>query len=59
MKDQNKHEQSLDPENWDEFQDLAHKVVDDLVDYLKTVGDRPVWTALPDESKSCLKKCCH
>jgi aromatic-L-amino-acid/L-tryptophan decarboxylase len=56
MKDQNKHEQSLDPENWDEFQDLAHKVVDDLVDYLKTVGDRPVWTALPDESKKLFEE---
>ena len=51
MTDQSKHEQTLDPENWDEFQDLAHKVVDDLVGYLKTVGDRPVWTPLPEEAK--------
>ncbi len=52
MNNQLKKEKNLDPDNWDEFQKLAHRVVDDLVDYLKTVGDRPVWKALPSDSKN-------
>ena len=52
MDDQLKEEKNLDPDNWDEFQELAHQVVDDLINYLKTVGDRPVWKALPDDSKN-------
>lgn len=52
MNNQLKEEKNLDPDNWDEFQKLAHRVVDDLVDYLKTVGDRPVWKALPSDSKN-------
>ena len=52
MNNQLKKEKNLDPDNWDDFQKLAHRVVDDLVDYLKTVGDRPVWKALPSDSKN-------
>ena len=44
MKNIDKNEKTLDPNDWDEFQALLHKVCDDMVDYLKTVGDRPVWS---------------
>jgi len=51
MKATDKKEKTLDPDDWDEFQALLHRVCDDVVDYLKTVGDRPVWSELPEDSK--------
>jgi aromatic-L-amino-acid/L-tryptophan decarboxylase len=39
--------ETLDPENWDKMQTLAHRMIDDAFDYLKTVGDRPVWQPIP------------
>lgn len=39
-------EESLDPANpeeWDAFRSLAHRMVDDMVDHLSTLRDRPAW----------------
>jgi len=41
--------ETLDPENWDEMRALAHRMVDDAITYLQTVGERPVWQPVPDE----------
>ncbi len=41
---------SLDPQNWDDMRTLAHSMVDDMLDYLQQVGERPVWTPPPSES---------
>jgi len=46
-----KYFETLDPEDWDEMRGLAHRMVDDAVEYLKTVGDRPVWQAMPEAVK--------
>ena len=59
MKNTHKNEKTLDPDDWDEFQALLHKVCDDMVDYLKTVGDRPVWSELPEDSKNFLLRICQ
>lgn len=40
--------ETLDPESWDDMRALAHRMVDDAIDYLSTVADRPVWQLLPD-----------
>lgn len=40
-------QESLDPQDWDQTRKLAHKMVDDAIDYLKTVKDRPVWQKMP------------
>ena len=45
-------EESLDPEDWDSFRTLGHRMVDDMLDYLKTVGSRPGWRHAPDEIKA-------
>ncbi len=45
-------ERSLDPDNWDEFRALGHRAFDDMVDYLQTIRDRPVWQALPESAQS-------
>ena len=45
-------EETLDPADWSAVQTLSHRVVDDAVDYLKGVRERPVWQAMPDEVKA-------
>ena len=40
---------SLDPADWDAFRALAHRAVDDAIDDLATVRDRPVWQPLPED----------
>jgi glutamate/tyrosine decarboxylase-like PLP-dependent enzyme len=45
-------ERSLDPEDWDALRALGHRAVDDMIEYLRTVGDRPVWQPLPQKTKA-------
>lgn len=40
--------ETLDPEDWDSMRRLAHKMVDDSIDYLQTASERPVWQQVPD-----------
>ena len=42
-------EETLDPQNWEHTRALAHQMVDDAVDYLQTVRERPVWQAMPPD----------
>ena len=44
-------EKSLDPEDWEELRRLGHQAFDDMVEYLKSVGDRPAWQPLPNAAK--------
>ena len=37
------HEESLDPANWEQLSQLGHRMVDDMMAYLKTVRERPIW----------------
>jgi aromatic-L-amino-acid decarboxylase len=41
--------ETLDPANWDEMRALSHRMVDDAITYLETVGKRPVWQPVPEE----------
>ncbi len=45
-------EETLDPDDWESTRKLGHKMLDDMLDYLKTVRERPVWQNVPDEVKS-------
>ena len=38
--DKNQTYETLDPENWDEMRNLAHRMVDDAITYLQTVRER-------------------
>ncbi len=40
-------QETLDPQNWDEMRALAHRMVDDGLDYLQTVAERPAWQPVP------------
>ena len=40
--------ETLDPQNWDEFRAQAHRMLDDMIDYVASIRDRPVWQPIPD-----------
>ncbi len=48
-------EENLDPESWEEFRSHGHQVLDELVDWLSTLRDRPVWQPPPPEVKEALR----
>ena len=39
---------TLDPADWPEFRRQAHQMLDDMVDYLEKIRDRPVWQPIPE-----------
>jgi aromatic-L-amino-acid decarboxylase len=45
-------EETLDPTDWESTRILGHKMIDDVIDYLKTVRERPVWQNVPNQVKS-------
>jgi glutamate/tyrosine decarboxylase-like PLP-dependent enzyme len=47
--------ETLDPENWDEMRDLAHRMVDDALDYIESARERPAWQPVPPEVAEQLK----
>ncbi|MGZ5935821.1 MAG: pyridoxal phosphate-dependent decarboxylase family protein [Rhizomicrobium sp.] len=40
---------SLDPDNWDELRAQGHRMLDDMIDHLAQVRERPVWQPIPRE----------
>jgi aromatic-L-amino-acid decarboxylase len=34
---------SLDPKDWDDFRAVAHSALDDALDFVQSVNQRPVW----------------
>ena len=40
--------ETLDPQNWDELRAAGHRMLDDMIDYIATVRERPVWQPIPD-----------
>src|SRR5580658_10173471 len=47
-------ESTLDPYDWDEFRRLAHSALDEAIDSIQTVRDRPVWQPVPTEVRERL-----
>ena len=48
-------EESLDPENWDDLRTLGHKMLDDMLNFLKNIRDQPIWRPIPNDVKSTFK----
>ncbi len=40
--------ETLDPQDWAALRELSHKMVDDAIDHVQGVRDRPIWQAMPD-----------
>jgi glutamate/tyrosine decarboxylase-like PLP-dependent enzyme len=45
-------ETSLDPENWQDFRQQGHRMLDDMLDYIENLRDRPVWQPIPSEVRA-------
>jgi aromatic-L-amino-acid decarboxylase len=45
-------EETLDPDDWESMRKLGHKILDDMIDYVKTVRQRPVWQHVPERIKA-------
>ena len=48
-------ERSLDPQDWQGFRRLAHRALDDALDMLATVPERPVWRSVPEAVRAEFK----
>jgi len=44
-------EETLDPQDWQAMRELGHRMVDDMMGWLETARERPVWQPVPAEVK--------
>jgi len=47
--------ETLDPANWEAVRQLGHQMVDDMVQFLQTIGEQPVWREPSGEAKEHLQ----
>jgi glutamate/tyrosine decarboxylase-like PLP-dependent enzyme len=47
---------TLDPENWSELRALGHRMLDDMLDQMARLRERPVWTKLPDTVRASFRE---
>jgi aromatic-L-amino-acid/L-tryptophan decarboxylase len=44
--------ETLDPQDWNEIRALGHRMLDDMIDHIATIRERPVWRPIPDEVRA-------
>ncbi len=49
-------EETLDPQDWQEMRNLGHQMVDDMMDLLQGIREKPVWQPIPQEVKDFFKQ---
>ncbi|MFL5352090.1 pyridoxal phosphate-dependent decarboxylase family protein [Archangium sp.] len=49
-------ELTLDPADWDSFRQLAHQMVDDMVEHLRTLRDQPAWQPMSSDVRQHLRE---
>lgn len=54
--DEGSNEETLDPTDWKEIRELGHRMLDDMLDYLSTVRDKPAWQPVPQSVKTHLRQ---
>jgi len=45
-------EETLDPNDWESMRSLGHQILDDALDYLQSLRDRPVWQHAPQHVRA-------
>jgi glutamate/tyrosine decarboxylase-like PLP-dependent enzyme len=48
-------EESLDPADWAALRRLGHRMVDDMLGWLETVRERPVWQPVPEDVRAAMR----
>jgi aromatic-L-amino-acid/L-tryptophan decarboxylase len=46
---------TLDPDDWKSFRTQAHTMLDDMVDYIARIRERPVWQPIPEAVRARLR----
>ena len=54
MSNQHLNEESLDPQDWEAMRTLGRQMVDDMMDYLEGIRERPVWQPMPADIQTYL-----
>jgi glutamate/tyrosine decarboxylase-like PLP-dependent enzyme len=49
-------EETLDPEDWEEQRRIGHQIIDDMIEHLKNIREKPVWKPIPLEIKDKARK---
>jgi len=49
-------EETLDPADWNELRQLGHQMINDMMDYLQNVRERPAWSAPPADLAVLLRE---
>ena len=47
---------SLDPSDWESLRGQSHKMLDDMLDYVAQIRDRPVWQRAPELTESIFQQ---
>jgi aromatic-L-amino-acid decarboxylase len=53
---QNHCQSALDPLDWEAFRKLAHAALDQAIDFVQTVRERPVWQPVPEPVRAALEQ---
>jgi glutamate/tyrosine decarboxylase-like PLP-dependent enzyme len=48
--------ETLDPHDWEELRTQGHRMLDDMIDYVADIRDRPVWRPIPDEVRARFRR---
>ncbi len=49
-------EESLDPASWEEFSAHSHAVLTELLEWLRTIRERPAWQPVPETVRAALRR---
>ncbi len=49
-------ERTLDPADWDAFRKLGHTMLDDMLNHLSSIRNKPAWQPMPDKVKKNFNK---
>ena len=50
------HEETLDPQDWAALRALGHRALDDAMDYMESLRDRPAWEHAPARGEGALRR---
>jgi glutamate/tyrosine decarboxylase-like PLP-dependent enzyme len=45
----------LDPADWQQFRTQGHRMLDDMIDYLQGIRQRPVWQPIPEAARAAFR----
>lgn len=48
-------EETLDPDDWQALARLGHRMVDDVIEHMRTARERPAWKPIPNSVKDQLQ----